>query len=75
MALAEERVLGNGTGVCRCAKDKESWMLRIDFRSPWDCEKKETQDTQFLSLSRHLPVHGTGQTILAVCVTIILYVE
>lgn len=75
MALAEERVLGNGTGVCRCAKNKESWMLRIDVRSPWDFEEKETQGAQFLSLSRHLPVHGTGKTILAVCVMIILYVE
>lgn len=50
-------------------------MLRIDVRSPWDFEEKETQGTQFLSLSRHLPVHGTGKTILAVCVMIILYVE
>lgn len=71
VALAEERILG----VCRCAKAKESWMLRTDVRSPWDCEEKETQGTWFLSLSRHLPVPGSGQSTLAVCVTIILYVE
>jgi hypothetical protein len=48
--LTKEKVLGNGTGVCRYAKDNESWKHRADVRSPWEYEEKETQGAQFLSL-------------------------